>query len=149
MKAKHLVYKTALGREITVTCYAENWKFKRYELKGFSRYKVMRELGFDALDMIIDDIRAAQKHGMDKVILLTGEEGLGKSTLAAHIATRLGISSPHEVSFSGTAFWERLKAAEDYSTVWYDEAARGMYRRDWMEKFQKQLVKALTRIRIK
>lgn len=149
MVTKRLKYKTALGRIIDVKCAAENWRFKRHEVRGVLRFKLMRELSFDALDMIIDDIRAAQQHNMDKVILLTGEEGFGKSTLAAHIATRLGMTSPREICWGGAELWEKLKRIDDYGTVWYDEAARGMYRRDWMERFQRRLTKALTQIRIK
>jgi len=144
-----ITYTTALGRTIPVRCYAENWKYMIIKTKKGVKVIVGREVGFEALDYIIDNIKDGQKHGFDKIILLTGEERSGKSTVAAHIATRLGFTDPAEVAFDGRTFWNKLEEARDYQVVWYDEAARGLYRRDWMDKFQRRLTKSFTQIGIK
>lgn len=142
---EEVVFKTARGRKITVKCYGSKWKFASVNGKPI----MGREYSFGMLEYILDEIKEAQKHEFDRTILLTGGEREGKSTLAAHIATRLGFTDPREVSFSSKAFYDRLWKAEDCSVQWYDEGARGLYSRDWMDRFQRRLSKAFTQIGIK
>lgn len=107
------------------------------------------EYSFDSIQLIIDEIKKAQDNNFDRVILLTGGERDGKSTLAAHLATRLGNIKPRNVAFTAVGFLKGLNEAEDFGVTWMDEGARGMYSRDAMTKFNKQLTKAFTQIGIK
>jgi ABC-type oligopeptide transport system ATPase subunit len=126
---------------------------KKYGEKSFQSDKdgtiYVPEYSFEAIEYILDEIEKARQKNWDRTILLTGEEGCGKSTLGAHLATRLGMQDETEVCYAPKQFLERLRDAKKGEVVWLDEGARGLYSRDAMTKVNKQLTKAFTQIRIK
>lgn len=143
-------FTTALGRQIKVKCYSDNWLSGVYHRRGGrAQIRTICEYDMGMLDYICDEIKRAQRLDDDRVILITGDEGSGKSTLAAHLFTKLGGNSLDHVAFSGEELKRILLNSEDGNVIWYDEGARGMYRREWMTKFQRYLVKAFTLIRVK
>lgn len=107
------------------------------------------EYGFEALQYILDEIEKARRKNWDRTILLTGEEGCGKSTLGGWIASELGLASEEDVCYDPKDFLRTLKDANKGDVVWLDEGARGLYSRDAMTKVNKQLTKAFTQIRVK
>jgi len=136
---------SARGRKIPVTLY----NFIKFQSLSRGEQVWAPEYSFEALEYIIDEIKEAQKHGFDRIIVITGREGDGKSALAAHIATRLGFTDPHEIAFSAKQFLKKLNEAEDLNTVWLDEGGRGLYSRDAMKAWNRDLAKAFMQIRIK
>lgn len=136
---------TPKERKIEVTQYNQ----KRFQGGADGTQEYAPEYDFSALQYILDEIEKAREENWDRTILLTGEEGCGKSTLGGHIASRLGLSDEERVAYTPHDFLEELSRADKGSVVWLDEGARGLYSRDAMTKANKKLTKAFTQIRIK
>lgn len=107
------------------------------------------EYGFESLQYILDEIEEARRNNWDRTILLTGDEGGGKSTLAAWIATELGLTDEEEVCYAPKQYLKTIRNANQQDVTWLDEGVRGLYSRDAMSKVNKQLTKAFTQIRVK
>jgi len=119
--------------------------------KGYVRSRKIHwpVYAFDSLEYIIRQIEYRRRREFDAVVLVTGDEGAGKSTLAAHIATRFGFSDPEKVCFSGLELEDALRETPEGGVIWYDEAATGLYKRDAMTAITKRLVKILMECRDK
>lgn len=142
--SEKLVLESVAGREIPVMCYG-TMRFQSNENEIINA----PEYSFEALQWIVDEIKTAQEHSFDRVVLLTGGERDGKSTCAAHLVTNVGSIRPRNVAFTSSDYLKALNKAADFDPAWMDEGARGMYSRDAMTKFNKQLTKAFTQIGIK
>lgn len=106
--------------------------------EGGQRVRVTADdFGFSSIQWLIDEIKKARENGEDRIILLAGEVRSGKSALGAHLATRLGLSKPSEVRYSGKGYLEQLQQAEKGDVAWLDEGGRGMYYKNWMKKENK------------
>jgi hypothetical protein len=103
-------------------------------------------------------MKAHQHRGYDSVIPVTGPEQSGKSTCSEQIKIRLlNVSTVGEykhilarnTGFKLSEALEEVKALVKYSAYSLDEAIRGMYKRDWYNQDNKELVKIFTQIGMK
>ncbi|MEM2619026.1 MAG: hypothetical protein QW356_06040 [Candidatus Hadarchaeales archaeon] len=107
----------------------------------------MQVLGPEAIEWVVQYIKWRQEHDYDCIVAITGREGEGKSTLAAHLVWRLGLRTP-EVCFTGKELVRRLEELPPKQVLWYDEVVEGMYTRDAMTRLNKILAKIFTAGRI-
>lgn len=84
----------------------------------------------------------------DRIYIITGAEGSGKSLLARQFACRL---DPHfslkDICFTSDEFAERIRHKERYGTVIFDEANNGLSSRAAISKENKKLIKLLQECR--
>jgi len=126
------------GRKIKVRVLGED----RFGLYGQKEY-VCPIYSFEALEWLTDRIRNATRHHFDQVILATGKERSGKTTLAFHLA--LGLDPDFNldgVAFTQDEFREKVREAKAGSTLVLDEAGPAMFSREWMHTGQRELVKS-------
>lgn len=144
-----VTYRTAMDREIEVTQYQSDVYFQSIQRGGRRVALTAPEVSFDALHVILDEIKRARDEEWDRNIVFTGGEGAGKSTGAAHIATRLGLTDEEKVAFSPSQYLERLEKADYLDVTWLDEGTQGLYTRNAMKKENKKLNQAFAQFRIK
>lgn len=98
---------------------------------------------FDALEWLEAQIENKTRANWDQVILITGEERVGKSTLASHLARRLSPDlEPGDIAWNGYQFLKRSKESSKGSVVWLDEAGASLFHQEWWNKVQRKIVKA-------
>lgn len=101
-------------------------------------------------EVILDLIREKQKDNWDAVILVTGKEGVGKSSLVLTCLDYLGIKScKGTVAMNGNQFMEILVDADYGGVIVSDEAGESLFSRDAMSTVTKTLVKVFIQIRAK
>jgi len=105
-------------------------------------------LSFEALDWLVDRINLYRSRKFDRVIMITGDERSGKSTLAFHLAKKLGFNFAN-LAFTTEQLLERMSTAPDGSVVWLDEAGYALYSDEWMGKWQRDIAKAFQIIGMK
>lgn len=102
----------------------------------------------DALKWAAAELRLRQRQDDDAVVFISGDEGVGKSTLAAHLVWTLGRERAH-LCFSGEEVLEAMDRAQKGDIIWYDEALEGLNSRDAMMRLHKHLMEILSRARIR
>lgn len=106
------------------------------------------DLWLKSLELVKKNVRF---NNMDWVHTNTGREGSGKSTLA--LLTCLEFSKGGQpftvdnIAFTGKDFHHLLTKVPEGSAVLFDEGAEGLFSRDSMNRFNKQIVKTLMSIR--
>lgn len=92
----------------------------------------------------IGTLKAQPGRDNDAVIIVTGKEGIGKSTFAQWLAKQLDSGFNHEqVVFSGNEFMELAVKLRPGSVLVLDESTEGGYSRDAMTTRNKELTKFL------
>ncbi|MEM2619098.1 MAG: hypothetical protein QXR87_07325 [Candidatus Hadarchaeales archaeon] len=96
------------------------------------------------LNWIAGWVRDRMVRNFRTTIIITGEEGFGKSCLAAHILIRLGMRTP-KPSWTFTEVAEAVKegVGRPGHLVWVDEGTLPFYSDDWVMTYEKHLIKAL------
>lgn len=97
-----------------------------------------------SLDIVIKNVRY---NNLDWVHCNTGREGTGKSTLALLSCMKFPGFKADYIAFNGQEFNHLLTHVPEGSAVMFDEGAEGLFSRDSMSKFNKQIVKTLMHIR--
>ncbi len=98
---------------------------------------------FDAINWFTDQINYFVKNKFDQVTMITGDERSGKSALFFHIATILDENFPlSHITFTQTDVREKVRKISDESVIAMDEAGAAMFAQEWMERGQRELVKA-------
>jgi hypothetical protein len=101
-------------------------------------------------ELILDIAREKQKDDWDSVFLVTGREGVGKSTFVLTCLDYLGVKScKGVVAMDGETFLNNLASADYNGVVVSDEAGESLFSRDAMSKVTKTLVKIFIQIRAK
>ena len=91
----------------------------------------------------------------DAVVVISGKTGTGKSTLAHHLCTTIAKEKGEEFDFESGMFYSKkrlLAAFEEFperSVLFADEAVNIFFNRDFMNKWQKELVKKINMYRDK
>jgi len=92
------------------------------------------------LDWLADGIRSRLRNDLDVVIAVTGDEGLGKSTLAYQLAKRIDGDFDVEKSTVYNPTYEEVKdkivGLPKYSAIVVDEAVKTFYKRNFAHKSQ-------------
>lgn len=127
---------TNADRDINVKYYGET-RFQTTKEGGKSLTITADDYGFNSINWIIDEIKKARNNGEDRVILLAGEVRSGKSDLAAHIATRLGLTDTEQIRYEPDKYLKTLHELEEGGVAWLDEGGRGMYYKNAMTKENK------------
>lgn len=95
-------------------------------------------------DKWLVSLRAQPGRDNDAVIIVTGKEGVGKSTFARWLGRQLDRKfSTERVVFSGADFMELAIRLAPGSVIVLDEATEGGYSRDAMTTRNKELTKFL------
>lgn len=135
---------------------ATNGKTITAEMLGqvrFAKYtKIVMcpEYSFEALQWLKEEILCAVANDWDQVILVTGEEGCGKSSLALHLAYLLDPNfSLDNVTFTEQEFKDWVRNCKPGSVGIMDEAGEAMFAYEWMERGQRDLIKAFFAFRAK
>jgi hypothetical protein len=111
---------------------------------------VAAEYGAEYLEVIASYIRNRRNRKFDSVILFTGEEGAGKSTLSLKLAKHIDPEFPLErVCFKIDEFSKRIDDSPNGSVISFDEAGFDMFNQQWWADFQQELIKKLLVIRAK
>ena len=103
------------------------------------------------LDLMID--RMGNKRKSDNLLLVEGDEGLGKTNMAVivgdHISNITGRSfSNKNIFFDADKMFEFAKSTEKQIIIWDEPALSGLST-DWHNKTQKNLIKLLMMVRKK
>lgn len=92
----------------------------------------------------ITSLRNQPGRDNDAVVIITGKEGVGKSTFARWLARQLdGAFDSKQVVFSGADFMELAVKLQPGRVIILDEATEGGYSRDAMTTRNKELTKFL------
>lgn len=88
-------------------------------------------------------IKLTQKSDRDFICVITGATGEGKSTLATHlhILVNLKFSFWNNVAYSKKEVIDKVKSLNNFSSLNVDEAINVLFRRDFMDKRQKELLR--------
>ena len=94
------------------------------------------------------NIKKRLRSDFDLVIAITGEEGVGKSTIAIWLAVLIDPKFNFENNMSffpdPNKVTREYHALKKYSVYILDEAVRAVYKMDWQSKLQQSLVKMYT-----
>lgn len=92
--------------------------------------------------------KALRKADQDRVIIITGAEGSGKSLLAMQLATYVDPKfSIEDICFDGDTFAKRIREKERYGAVIFDEAFNGLSSRGAISNQNKKLIRLLQECR--
>lgn len=84
----------------------------------------------------------------DRVYVITGREGLGKSTLAFQIAHYLDATfSIDDIVFTAQQFEKRIREAKKFKAIVFDECFNGLSSKGSLSKENKNLVRLLMECR--
>lgn len=97
------------------------------------------------LDEYIAWIRDHNRQDMDSVIIVTGYEGLGKSTFSTWLSYELDekFTIPQIVFYDVKDFWRQAKNEEHYRVIMCDEAMKFLLAYDWMKGESKAIITEL------
>ena len=142
---KKIKLKASNGDVVEVSLLGQDY-FGRYEGKELW----CPIYSFEALNWLVKEMQFAVAHTWDQVSLLTGREGCGKSALGLHIGRGLNPDlSLEQIAFTQEQFKTLVAEAKPGDTVIMDEAAEAMFAHEWMERGQRDLVKAFLTFRAK
>lgn len=87
----------------------------------------------------------------DSVILVTGYEGTGKSTIAGIMAHRLDpeFTMDKVIFYNINAWWEQINDETWYRSLWLDEALDFLLSYEWGSKQSKSIIKEIAFCRYK
>lgn len=125
------------GKKIKAKYYGEK-KYQTEVSNGDKRIDVKApDLGFSAVEWLIEEIKRARKNGEDRIIILAGEVRSGKSHLGLHLASKLGLTDLDNVRYDSKTYLQLLNNSEEGDVVFLDEGGRGLYYKDAMTKGNK------------
>ena len=108
------------------------------------------DYGPEYMDMIVSYIKNRRNNLFDSLVMITGAERTGKSTVALQLAKRLDPDFPiTSVCFKIADFSKRINEAPDGSVIIFDESGFDMFNQEWWADFQKELIKKLLVIGVK
>ena len=99
----------------------------------------------DALAECVQKLLWRLKNNLSASVLISGEPGTGKSTLAMNIGAMAGYLTGEEwpwkkaIAYSGEQYLTSLKMLPEYSTVILNEAGEDLFNRDWQQKIAKAI----------
>ena len=123
----------------------ENVDYTRYRSgKYYFRY-LYEELS----ERLTGEMRENIEHFFDNLVVVIGDEGVGKSNLAYYLCKSFDPDFDLEKSYSyeWDTFIEQLDAPEHQKVYWLDEAINLASGREWMKEANKMLIKILTTMR--
>lgn len=92
--------------------------------------------------------RALRKADQDRIVIITGAEGSGKSLLAMQFASYVDPNfSIQDICFDGDKFADRIRNKEKFGAVIFDEAFNGLSSRGAISKQNKNLIRLLQECR--
>lgn len=96
------------------------------------------------VEFLAGELRYRRNCGFDNIIMVTGEERSGKSTVALKMALAMDPSlSIDKITFKLDDFNKAIASAKDGDIILMDEAGVDLYSKEWWDEFQIQLVKKL------
>lgn len=99
---------------------------------------------------LLSSKKAVIQGDQDRVFLITGNEGSGKSVLAMQLAYHLDNTlSIDDVCFNADDFAKRLRECEKYKSIIFDEAFIGLSSRGFFSKENLKLISLLQECRQK
>jgi hypothetical protein len=108
------------------------------------------DYGSEYLEMVVSYIRNRRNNLFDSLVMITGAERTGKSTIALQLARRLDPDFPlSSVCFKIGDFSKCINEAPDGSVIIFDESGFDMFNQEWWADFQKELIKKLLVIGVK
>ncbi len=108
------------------------------------------EYGQEFITWLAGELRYRRSKGFDNIIMVTGPERTGKSTITQKLARELEPNLPlASITFKIRDFNEAIANAPEGSTIIMDEAGIDMYSQEWWDEFQVELVKKLFVIGVK
>lgn len=129
--------------------YSGNWKktvFPKRESKIFYHFRIKREALWEAL-------KERQRIQKDAFVLVTGDTGVGKSSLVANICFKHGAVEDNFILNDGSKMFipeeNFIIDPEEFAykmvtkqgqVIWLDEARRAANRRNWYNSIQKSIV---------
>lgn len=129
------------GNEHTFKVYGHR-KIK----SGDDKHHKVPIISQDGLDWFTSELEFRIKKKFDNVILITGVERTGKSTLGFHVADRFAERMDKDfdetnVFFSGEQLFEACQESDGQEVFILDEAGVDLFAQNWYEEIQKQLIK--------
>lgn len=105
-------------------------------------------VSFDAIDWLISQLENRLEDSWDNIVMITGQERSGKSTLGFHIfeklAERLGKEfTVDNIYFSAYELYRDAKKGNKRDIFMLDEAGAELYGKEWYTEVQKSIVKLL------
>lgn len=111
---------------------------------------IAAEYGPEYLEMVASYVRNRRNCLFDSIIMITGPERSGKSTLALQLARRIDSNFPlRNVCFKIADFSKLIDELPDGSVIVFDEAGFDMFNQEWWADFQQELIKKLLVIGLK
>lgn len=90
------------------------------------------------MSLIADSLKRRVRNDWDAVLAITGEEGVGKSTLGIQLGRQIDaeFSLEKNIIFDPENMVDKVRGNTRYSVNIVDEAARALYSRTWYERRQ-------------
>lgn len=128
------------GDIVTTTCLG--W----HSFGSYNGIEVVApEYGPEYIKLIAGFIKARTIQKFDNIILMTGEERGGKSTLAQQIADEIEPGYPIDrIVFKIEDFERLIEELPRGSVIIFDEAGFDLFSQEWYESYQKRIIKKLT-----
>lgn len=128
------------GDIVTTTCLG---------YRSFGSYNgievVAPEYGYEYIKLIAGFIKQRLNQNFDNIVLMTGEERGGKSTLAQQIAEEIEPGYPVDrIVFKIEDFERLIEELPRGSVIIFDEAGFDLFSQEWYESYQKRIIKKLT-----
>lgn len=106
---------------------------------------VAPEYDYSYIKVIAGYIKQRMLMNFDNIILMTGEERGGKSTLAQQIAEEIEPGYPADrIVFKIEDFERHIEELPRGSVIIFDEAGFDLFSQEWYESYQKRIIKKLT-----
>lgn len=124
---------------------------------GYHRFGVFNgvqviaaDYGAEYLEMVASYIRNRRNCLFDSLVMITGNERCGKSTIALQLARRIDPDFPlSRVCFKIADFSKMINESPDGSVIVFDESGFDMFNQEWWADFQQELIKKLLVIGVK
>ena len=100
------------------------------------------------LARLIKDIRSKQQ---DMIVAISGFTGTGKSTCAVQVASNIqpNLNLSNALMYNRDEVLYKLEHTKGHEVLIGDESIDMLYKRDWHDKDQKELIKKITKARKK
>jgi hypothetical protein len=139
--------KLPISGEIDVKYYGED---KFGVVKGHESCAPMYD--YPAMRWLSEHVKVAVDHKYDRVIMVTGLEREGKSSLALGLADQLDVNGDfplENLAFTAKEMIDIVNTSKPLDVIVLDEAGAAMFSEEWNTREQRELVKVFQTIGIR
>ena len=148
-KGDKILYPGPAGMENKPEMTVLNRHINKYQQTGAIHIDYLFDDGI--FQGMLEEMRYSVSQKFDNIVLISGREGSGKSSLAYHICKALGDFNLEDgYIYNFDEFLDALRNNEEKGSIfWLDEASNIASRHDWMKADNKAFIQILEMFRSK